>query len=100
RWGVLQNRRRPPLSAGAGGGPGGGALLARPLAYAASVFSPLRNTCVIWPRIETAISAGDTAPIERPIGPWIRPRSASVKPISLRRPQRAAWVRFEPSAPM
>ena len=34
--------------------------------HAASALSPRRSTWVIWPRIETAISAGDTAPIAEP----------------------------------
>src|SRR5262249_42306579 len=68
--------------------------------HAPSDFSPRRSICVIWPRIETAISAGEPAPVGRRMGPWMRPRSASVKPISFSRSQRAACVRFEPSAPI
>ena len=50
--------------------------------------------------IETATSAGDIAPIANPMGPWMRATSLSVKPCSLRRVQRPAWLRREPSAPM
>src|ERR1700738_3269965 len=65
-----------------------------------SGFSPRRRICVICATIETATSAGDTAPIANPIGPWMRPTSLSLRPCSLGRPQRPAWLRREPSAPM
>src|SRR3954463_5149362 len=45
----------------------------------------LRRLATISARIETAISAGETAPISRPMGAWIRARSASVNPDAVRR---------------
>src|SRR6266446_9830905 len=57
-----------------------------------SAFSPRRRICVISATIETATSAGDTAPIANPMGPWMRATSLSVKPCSLRRAQRPAWL--------
>ncbi len=35
-------------------------------------FSPWRSRAVISPMIEIAISDGDTAPMSRPIGAWMR----------------------------
>ena len=37
--------------------------------HARSASSPLRRIWVIWATIETATSAGDTAPIDKPTGP-------------------------------
>ncbi len=59
RAGGLVERRRPELHASA-------ALPRR---------SP-RSTSVISARIETAISAGDTAPMSSPTGPWMRAKSS------------------------
>ena len=50
--------------------------------------------------IATAISGGDTAPMSRPIGAWMRARSASLMPWAFSRSSRRAWVFFEPSAPI
>ena len=48
--------------------------------HAASALSAfLRSRSVISPMIETAISAGDTAPISSPIGAWMRAMSASLQ---------------------
>ena len=55
---------------------------------------------IICDRIDTAISGGPAAPISSPMGPLIRAISAAVKPASSRRDTRAAWVRFDPSAPI
>ena len=41
----------------------------------------LRNEATISPMIETAISAGLTAPMSSPIGAWIRASAASSKPL-------------------
>src|SRR6202008_204604 len=52
-----------------------------------------RSAWVISPMIATAISAGDTASISRPIGEWMRPMSLSVKPRSVfSRSAPRAWV--------
>src|SRR5262249_16470283 len=51
-----------------------------------------RRTAVICARIATAISAGDSAPMSRPTGPWMRAPSASLKPAAVSRPRRAACV--------
>ena len=40
----------------------------------------LRSEATISPMIETAISAGLTAPMSRPIGAWMRESAASSKP--------------------
>ena len=45
----------------------------------------LRRLATISARMETAISAGETAPISRPMGAWMRARSASVNPDAVRR---------------
>src|SRR5439155_3632064 len=65
-----------------------------------SARSPRRRIWVICATIEIATSAGDTPPIPKPIGPWMRARSFSPKPSSVSRLQRAACVRRDPSAPM
>ena len=61
--------------------------------HAASALSPwsCRSTWVIWPRIETAISACDTAPILRPTGAWMR-ASCCRRNRRRRRSSRLAWV--------
>ena len=59
-----------------------------------------RRTAVIWARTETAISAGESAPMERPTGPWMRATSVGVKPAVARRSSRAPWVFRLPRAPM
>ena len=59
-----------------------------------------RRTAVISAMTEIAISAGLTAPMSRPAGPWIREIAWSEWPSSLRRPMRAAWLRLLPSAAM
>ena len=51
-------------------------------------------------RTETAISAGDLAPMARPAGPWMRASAAASKPASDKRCRRAAWVFLLPSEPM
>ena len=51
-------------------------------------------------RTETAISAGDLAPMARPAGPWMRASAALSKPASDRRCRRAAWVFLLPSEPI
>src|SRR5690606_11733096 len=58
-----------------------------------------RRTATISARMATAISAGETAPIARPIGAWIRASSALVNPAASMRRRRAAWVLRLPSAP-
>src|SRR6185369_16187700 len=50
-----------------------------------------RRTAVIWARMETAISAGERAPMESPTGPFTRAISSGEKPARARRPWRAAW---------
>ena len=42
----------------------------------------LRSEATISPMIETAISAGLTAPMSSPIGAWMRASAASSKPLS------------------
>ena len=59
-----------------------------------------RATLMISARIETAISAGPLAPMARPMGAWMRARSAAVKPAAPSRSSRLACVPREPSAPM
>ncbi len=49
---------------------------------------------------ETAISAGDLAPMARPAGPWMRASAASSNPASDRRCSRAAWVFLLPREPI
>ena len=60
----------------------------------------LRKAATISPMIETAISAGLTAPMSRPIGACMRASAASPKPCARIRSSRLAWVLREPSAPM
>ena len=60
----------------------------------------LRKAATISPAIETAISAGLTAPMSRPIGAWMRASAASSKPSAFMRSMRLACVFREPSAPM
>ena len=59
-----------------------------------------RRIAVIWARMETAISAGESAPMESPTGPFTRAISSGEKPARARRPWRAAWVFLLPSAPI
>ena len=59
-----------------------------------------RSSRVSSPRMATAISAGVTAPMSRPTGPWMRSSAVSSKPAALRRSSRAAWVRRLPREPM
>ena len=42
----------------------------------------LRRAAIISPMIDTAISAGLTAPMSRPIGAWMRASAASSKPAA------------------
>ena len=60
----------------------------------------LRSEATISPMIETAISAGLTAPMSSPIGAWIRASAASSKPWARMRSILLACVFREPSAPM
>ena len=60
----------------------------------------IRRHAITSASIETAISAGETARIGRPAGPWMRASSASPKPRSRSRSRRAAWFLREPRAPM
>src|SRR5271170_916868 len=60
----------------------------------------LRSAPIISPMMETAISAGLTAPMSRPIGPRIRAKAASPKPSARMRSARFVCVFREPSAPM
>ena len=60
----------------------------------------LRSAPTTSPSTETAISAGLTAPMSRPIGAWMRAIAVlgdGLQPAAARR--RAAWVFREPSAP-
>ena len=57
---------------------GKGAEFHRPAPSDRSGF--LRSAATISPMIETAISAGLTAPMSRPIGAWMRASAASSKP--------------------
>ncbi len=59
-----------------------------------------RSTSVISAITESATSAGLTAPIARPAGPWMRPSVGWSWPSAPRRSSRAAWVRLLPSAAM
>ena len=61
--------------------------------------NPRRSVSVTSARIATAISAGDLAPMSRPMGPWMRAISASPKPSSASRSLRLACVRVEPRQP-
>src|SRR5262249_1846864 len=87
---------------------GAGGLVDRSIAesHAAATLGAERassrraRTSMIWPRIDTAISAGDLAPILRPTGPWMRANCSSVMPASAKRSLRLAWVRRLPSAPI
>src|SRR6185503_2107236 len=65
-----------------------------------SASSRRARTSMIWPRIDTAISPGDLAPMLRPTGPWMRANISSVMPTSASRSLRLAWVRRLPSAPI
>ncbi len=60
----------------------------------------LRREATISPMIDTAISAGLTAPISSPIGAWIRDSAASSNPCARMRSIRLACVFRDPSAPM
>src|SRR5260370_23516995 len=51
--------------------------------HAASARSPRRRIWVICATIEIATSAGETAPMANPIGPWMRASSVSPKPSSV-----------------
>ena len=68
--------------------------------YGSELHDARRKVWIISARIDTAISCGLAAPISRPMGPWIRPISASLNPASCRRATRLAWVRVEPRAPI
>ena len=59
-----------------------------------------RSCAVISAMIATAISDGETAPIGRPIGAWMRAMSVSFAPCAFSRSARLAWVFREPSAPI
>src|SRR4029079_3725228 len=59
-----------------------------------------RKRAVISAMMATAISAGDTAPMESPIGEWMRAMPVSLTPCSFSRVTRRACVFFEPSAPI
>ena len=63
-------------------------------------LGPARSSCVISAMTETAISAGDWAPMSRPTGAWIRSVSAGLKPASASRERRAACVLLLPRLPM
>src|SRR5437762_3782643 len=73
--------------------------------HAATTFGPASASSLrarastIWPRIDTAISAGDLAPMFKPTGPWMCANCSSVMPASASRSLRLAWVRLLPSAP-
>jgi hypothetical protein len=60
----------------------------------------LRSDATISPMMATAISAGLTAPISRPIGARMRAMEAASKPAAARRSTRFACVFRLPSAPM
>ena len=60
----------------------------------------LRSAATISPMIDTAISAGLTAPMSSPIGAWIRASAEASKPSARMRSSRRACVFREPSAPM
>ena len=60
----------------------------------------LRSEATISPMIDTAISAGLTAPMSRPIGAWMRASAASSKPRARMRSIRLACVFRDPSAPI
>src|SRR6185437_3283254 len=70
--------------------------------HAASSFSLAgsRNCAVISAMTATAISDGDTAPIGRPIGAWMRAMSVSLAPSARNRSARLPWVFREPRAPI
>ncbi len=59
-----------------------------------------RSTFVISAITESATSAGLTAPIARPAGPWMRPSAGGSWPSAPRRSSLAAWVRLLPRAAM
>jgi hypothetical protein len=67
--------------------------------HGTEAHQPCLSRWVIWAMTEIAISAGDFAPISRPTGAWILPISASVKPFSVSRATRLAWVRVDPRQP-
>ena len=60
----------------------------------------LRSEATISPMIDTAISAGLTAPMSSPIGAWMRASAASSKPCACMRSIRLACVFRDPSAPI
>ena len=60
----------------------------------------LRSEATISPMIDTAISAGLTAPMSSPIGAWMRASAASSKPCARMRSIRLACVFRDPSAPI
>src|SRR5690606_26558585 len=62
--------------------------------------SPCLRLATSSARMASAISAGLTAPMDRPMGAWIRPISAGVKPACVSRSTRRPCVFREPSAPM
>ena len=66
----------------------------------ATRFGCWRRAPIISARIETAISAGLTDPMSRPIGARIRVRSSSAKPAARIRSSRRACVFLEPRAPI
>src|SRR5207253_7079619 len=76
----------------------GGTELHAACTFAASFGN--RSSAVISAMIATAISDGDTAPMESPIGAWMRAISASDAPCAFSRSARLAWVFREPSAPI
>ena len=59
-----------------------------------------RSAWVISAMTEIAISAGLTAPMSRPAGPWIRASVAASWPSAFSRSSRPAWVRRLPRAAM
>ena len=68
--------------------------------HEANVSSLPCLAAMISPRIETAISAGEEAPKSNPIGPLIRKKASSPKPISVKRSSREACVRLLPKEPI
>lgn len=58
-----------------------------------------RRVAMTSAKIETAISAGVRAPMDRPTGPWMRSTWEAKRPAARRRLLRAAWVLPLPSAP-
>jgi energy-coupling factor transporter ATP-binding protein EcfA2 len=66
---------------------------------ASDPFHERRSSAMISARIATAISAGECAPMARPIGAWMRARSVSLKPAAAKRSRRLACEVRLPSAP-